>query len=150
MTREEYFICLESYLKNLSYEECKEALKYYEDYFDEAGPENEQEVIDQLGSPKQLAETILNSDKEAQYGTDRNNDFVDPKDKQTPVTINNTNNSTNKKPSDDNSTKIAIAVIILLIAAPFLLGLAGTALGILCALLFGGLGLGIGGISGEE
>ena len=33
-------------------------MQYYEDYFDEAGPENEQQVINDLGSPERVAAII--------------------------------------------------------------------------------------------
>ena len=33
-------------------------MQYYNDYFDDAGSENEEKVIEELGSPAKLAETI--------------------------------------------------------------------------------------------
>lgn len=49
---------LESLLQNVSPTEREEALKYYNDYFDDAGPENEKEVIEALGNPARVAENI--------------------------------------------------------------------------------------------
>ena len=38
--------------------ERTEVLEFYENYFDDAGAENEQQVIDSLGSPEKVAQTI--------------------------------------------------------------------------------------------
>ena len=46
-------------LNKLSSAEREAALSYYEEYFDEAGPEREQDVIRELGSPAALASRIL-------------------------------------------------------------------------------------------
>lgn len=51
---------LESLLLNVSEEERKEALQYYEDYFEDAGEENATEVIEKLGSPAKVAKSIQN------------------------------------------------------------------------------------------
>lgn len=45
--------------------EREEALQYYNDYFNDAGAENEQDVIQALGSPEKVAENI----KRDLYGT---------------------------------------------------------------------------------
>ena len=57
----------ESFLKELSFllsdleeDEKKEALQYYQDYFDEAGPEREQEILAHIGSPEKAASEIKN------------------------------------------------------------------------------------------
>lgn len=49
---------LEALLRNVSDDERKEAIQYYNDYFDDAGIENEEEVIKDLGSPEKVAATI--------------------------------------------------------------------------------------------
>jgi len=46
-------------LKRLPAEERNAALAYYGEYFDEAGPENEQKVIAELGSPAAVAAGII-------------------------------------------------------------------------------------------
>ena len=42
-------------LDSLPFEEREAAITYYEEYFDEAGPEREQEVIQNFGSPASIA-----------------------------------------------------------------------------------------------
>lgn len=59
MTRSEYLSELTSHLISLSKEERDMAVKFYEEYFDEAGPENEQAVIADLGKPFNLARSII-------------------------------------------------------------------------------------------
>ena len=58
MNRTEFLSQLENLLRNISPEERAEALQYYNDYFDDAGAENEQEVLEALGDPKKVAENI--------------------------------------------------------------------------------------------
>lgn len=58
MNRKEFLSRLESRLWNISPAEREEALQYYNDYFDDAGAENEQTVIETLGDPEKIAETI--------------------------------------------------------------------------------------------
>ena len=50
--------------QDLPEEEYKDALEYYEDYFEEAGPDREQEVIRELGRPERIAAMIRDSVKE--------------------------------------------------------------------------------------
>lgn len=59
MNRIEFMKQLEVLLQSISEEERKDALCYYEDYFEDAGPQKEQDVIRELGSPEHVARTIL-------------------------------------------------------------------------------------------
>ena len=58
MNRAEFMEELEQLLRCISEEEKNEALEYYESYFDDAGVEKEAEVIEELKSPKKVAESI--------------------------------------------------------------------------------------------
>lgn len=58
MNRAEFMRQLESLLQSISQTEREEALQYYNDYFDDAGAVNEQEVIEALGNPARVAENI--------------------------------------------------------------------------------------------
>ncbi len=58
MNREQFMRQLECLLQNISPAEREEALQYYNDYFDDAGVENEKDVIEALGSPAKVAENI--------------------------------------------------------------------------------------------
>ena len=59
MNREEYLKRLSFLLKDLPEEEIEDAIAYYEDYFEDAGPENEQAILKELGSPQELANQII-------------------------------------------------------------------------------------------
>lgn len=61
MTRTEYLSQLNKYLKRLPAKDYQEAMEYFTEYFDEAGPENEQTVIEELGTPKEAAQEILHN-----------------------------------------------------------------------------------------
>ena len=58
MNREDFMRQLGSLLSDISPTEREEALQYYNDYFDDAGPENEQRVIEALGNPARVSESI--------------------------------------------------------------------------------------------
>ena len=58
MDRKKFMKELEYLLQDISDEERQEALSFYENYFDEAGKENEQKVIDELGDPSRVAAII--------------------------------------------------------------------------------------------
>ncbi|MEG0260047.1 MAG: DUF1700 domain-containing protein [Lysinibacillus sp.] len=59
MDKAGYLKNLRSRLYRLPVHEIDAALVYYEEYFDDAGEENEQQVIDQLGPPSQVASQIM-------------------------------------------------------------------------------------------
>ncbi len=59
MNRKEYMKLLYSRLAGLPPEERDAAMLYYEEYFEDAGGQNEDKVIDELGNPESLAAQIL-------------------------------------------------------------------------------------------
>lgn len=68
MNRAEFMRQLESLLQSIPAAEREEALQYYNDYFDDAGDENEQDVIEALGNPARVAENIKRDLLESGYG----------------------------------------------------------------------------------
>lgn len=58
MNRREFMAQLERLLEELPVSERMEALRFYNDYFEEAGPEKEAQVIRELGSPGRVAAVI--------------------------------------------------------------------------------------------
>lgn len=58
MNRAEFMNRLTALLNDVSPAEREEAIQYYNDYFDDAGVENEASVIASLGTPEELAKTI--------------------------------------------------------------------------------------------
>ncbi|MCI9340381.1 MAG: DUF1700 domain-containing protein [Dorea sp.] len=58
MNRIEFMTELAALLQDVPEEERRDAMKFYNDYFDDAGEENEQQVIAELENPAKVAATI--------------------------------------------------------------------------------------------
>lgn len=58
MSKEAFIRRLRELLAGLPQSEAEEAIQYYEDYFADAGEENEAKVIEELGSPEKVAANI--------------------------------------------------------------------------------------------
>ena len=58
MTGEEFLRQLNDMLADVTEEERREAVRYYEEYLRDAGPEQEQQVLAELGSPARVAAII--------------------------------------------------------------------------------------------
>ena len=160
MRREEFMKELEYLLRGIPANEREDALAYYENYFDEAGAENENQVIQELGSPVSVAEKIL-ADVQQTHETE---DYQHQETKTHTGNSNNAHSQREEKPRMSKGMKILIAVIIILtfplwigiVAGLFggLVGIIGGAFGIAVGLLgatiglvAGGIGLIIGGIT---
>ena len=118
MTRVEFIAALRAKLSMLSADEREDAIQFYQEYFDEAGPENEQAVIDELGSPDAVAEKILSGEgKIVQRGWQSGaHDQA----------------AARKSPSGKDSTgKVLLWVLIAVLTSPFW----GTALAMLVCML---------------
>lgn len=74
MSRREFMEELKKLLSGISNEERDEALKYYEDYFEEAGSGNEEQVIQELGSPQKVA-AMIKADLEE--GSEKSGEFTE-------------------------------------------------------------------------
>ena len=61
MNRDTFMKELEYLLQDMNEEEKEDALQYYKDYLDEAGPEREEAVIKEFGSPERIASIIRSS-----------------------------------------------------------------------------------------
>lgn len=84
MNRVEFMNQLELLLTDISESERIEAIQYYNDYFDDAGYENESNVIEELGSPEQVAVIIKdglgirNEQQDAQHNSAQNQTQSNP------------------------------------------------------------------------
>lgn len=58
MRKEEFLKELEYLLQDISDEDKEEALSYYRDYLEEAGPEKEEAAIEEFGSPERVAAIV--------------------------------------------------------------------------------------------
>lgn len=59
MSRKEYMEELKQKLRRLPKEDFQAAMEYYEEYFNEAGEEFEQQAMEDLGTPKEAADFII-------------------------------------------------------------------------------------------
>lgn len=147
MNRIEFMKRLEVLLSDISESEREEALQYYNDYLNDAGVENEQEVLDSLGTPEQLAKVIkegLGDNSEAGEFTEtgyRNESYEGFAHNE--VVEKNHYKKADKKPM--SAGMIVLIVILCIIAAPVIIpiiaGLFGGFMGILGGLF--GLFIGI-------
>lgn len=174
MNRMDFLAELERLLAGMPEEERQAALQYYADYFEDAGAENEPQVISELGSPRKVAESI----KADYYGTDFDEAAFDRKNymekygqrssagsdgpegaagesarggtqgsgqyagaqesgqyagTQESGQYDGTADAQSGKPWSSNVLKILLIILIVIVAGPVALGIAGTLLGIVIA-----------------
>ena len=127
MNRNEYLNIVQDNLSAFSSDERESALAYYNEFFDDAGEENEQAVIASLGDPKKLADTILkesgiNSDANSDSGNNSSAVFTPPQ-----------TNKKCEKPSDP--TRTILIILLVIFTFPFWIGIVGAAFGVLVAIL---------------
>ncbi len=114
MNKEEFLNRLSALLSDISEQEREEALKYYRDYFEDAGAGNEESVIEELGSPEEVAKTIKES-----LGND------------TPAGPEPSSSA--KKESGHSNTTLIIVIVVCIIFSPLIAGISGSLLGIITA-----------------
>ena len=138
MNRNDFMKQLESLLQNVSPTEREEALQYYNDYFDDAGAENEKEVIEALGNPARVAENIKrdlagNSESDRAKASDRA--LVEYG-----KTVGDAKSQTKEKPRQSSKEsmptwQVVLLVILLIFASPVILGVGGGLLGVLAGVI---------------
>lgn len=143
MNRTDFMNQLESLLQNISPAEREEAIQYYNEYFNDAGVENEQSVIEALGNPAKVAENI----KRDLYGSGYGEAVFEkniPNDKaiveyQQPSQENTaeTQVGTEVKKNKLSTGMIVLIVVLCILASPIILsvgsGLLGALVGIVAA-----------------
>lgn len=136
MNRIEFMTELEKLLKEIPEEERKEAMQYYEDYFADAGLENEQHVISELESPKKVAQTIKaglrgRGEESSEY---RETGYTDTRfeEKETPA------RREENKPKTNDWLKIILIVAIAIFTLPIIFPLALAGLAVIFAIAVSG------------
>lgn len=132
MNRVQFMKQLEKLLSDISEEERKEALDYYESYFDDAGPEREAEVIRELGSPGKVA-AIIKADlgendgeyTERGYRDSRTEDKVHLPERKEGYHADNRR----------GKASVILALILLVFLTPLIKGTLGGVLGFIVALI---------------
>lgn len=59
MTKEDFLEQLSKQLNHLPQNDYDDIIEHFEEYFDEAGSENEDVIIEELGEPQKLAKELL-------------------------------------------------------------------------------------------
>jgi uncharacterized membrane protein len=126
---------LKQKLTALSVEEREAAITYYEEYFNDAGIENEQSVINELGSVEKVANGIL---KENNYPV------IDSGIKESEDNKYNKEEHSNNK---INYVGIILLVIIFSILFPVIVPIFFAILGVIIGFIFAGVGIVIAGIA---
>lgn len=139
MGRDEFMKQLERLLQNLPSAEREAALQYYNDYFDDAGAENEKEVIEALGNPARVAENIkrdLNGTAEGDRAKGGSRALVEY-GKDVPEGGGEGGQGTAEKKSGSTlpTWAIVLLVVLLVLASPVLLAIGASALAMIIGIV---------------
>ncbi len=146
MKRLEFMKQLEALLTDISQSEREEALQYYNDYLNDAGVENEEEVLVSLGTPEQLARVI----KEGLNGGEAAGEFTETGYQNEKYGMPQMQEVVEKKQYKREGRKsmsaglIVLIVILCIMASPLLVGVSSGILGAVIGILAGILGLFLG------
>ena len=148
MNKTEFLDQLSHLLSDISYEEREEAINYYKEYIEDAGPENEDTALKELGSPNDIAIQIKDG---LSNKSEQDNSRIDFKAPEQRTTSNNNSDHGNDKSFTDtydvqniNRQKrrdyIILAIIALALISPFVLPFVGSLVKVLLvviAVIFG-------------
>ncbi len=140
MNKAEFLRQLEQLLSDVSPYERTEAINYYEEYFSDAGVENEQRILLELGSPQKVAQSIREGLQPGMsYGYNTATEV--PQYAGTPQYSNR------EEKSSLPTWAVVLIVIGCIFASPVLLGLLAGALGLLIGLFGVIIGFGAAGVA---
>lgn len=141
---------LERLLRDLPANEREEAIQYYNDYFDDAGEENEARIIEELGSPEQVARTIRDgmSETNAEYTEHGYEDsrFRNPQEVSAEYREINEGKSTSKR-NTPNIWKFLCIVLLCLLLCPIIIPVGVAVLAVILSVIIGIIGIGIGAVA---
>ena len=126
MNKEEFLRQLELLLEDISAEERADAMAFYRSYFEDAGEGNERAGLEELESPKKVAENIK---KNLETGTfavgvpNSTNTGADAAQKAAAA------------PQNDHTLAIILSVVVLVFTSPIWIGVLGALFGIFVAII---------------
>ena len=137
MNRIDFMNQLERLLQDVSPTEREEALQYYNDYFDDAGAENEKEVIEALGNPARVAENIKRDLQESGETRARASDraLVEYDNAAGGARSQSQSQKSGGNKKDMPTWAIVLLVVLLIFASPVLLGVGSGIIGVLIGFL---------------
>ena len=130
MTKEQFLFQLEQKLLDIPEDERAEAMEYYRDYFSDAGPENEEQVITELGSPDKVAASIKEG---LRSGRDDAGTVGQPP--QTRGTAKSYSEANKGRKQTDSRSKWILIILVAIFTFPFWIGIVGALFGILVAIV---------------
>ena len=135
MNRIDFMRRLELLLSDLPENERREAVQYYNDYFNDAGVENEEEVLESLGTPEEVAGSIREGLREEarEKGEFSEKGFKQNGQKQEKKDAGDRYRAEGRK-KGMSASAVALIVICCLVASPVLIPLAITLIVVLAVL----------------
>lgn len=130
MTKEQFLFQLEQKLLGIPEDERAEAMEYYRDYFNDAGPENEEQVIAELGSPDKVAESIKEG---LRAGKEDAGTVGQPP--QTRGAAKSYSQANQGRGQTDSRSKWLLIIIVAILTFPLWIGVVGALFGILVAVI---------------
>lgn len=131
MNRKEFLKQLEELLSDIPEAERRDAMNYYQNYFDDAGVEQEQTILEELGSPEKVAESI----KRDLFG-ENYDAYVKAKQEKQQETI-------EKQQRENRTLRNILIVVALVLTFPIWIGLVALAFGILVTVFAGLFGVAV-------
>ncbi len=149
MSRDEFMNQLQCLLSDLPADEREEALRYYQDYFDDAGVSEESRIIEELGTPEKVAKLIkgnLYNKYAGEAGEYTERGYYNPydSDDKNPNKVSRMNGTMNDsvnlqdKPIDKDRTKTLLIVALVVLSSPLWISAIGAVFGITIG-IFGAL-----------
>ena len=130
MTKEQFLFQLEQKLLDIPEDERAEAMEYYRDYFNDAGSENEEQVIAELGSPDKVAASIKEG---LRAGREDAGTVGQPP--QTRGTAKSFCEANRDRKQTDSRSKWILIILVAIFTFPFWIGIVGALFGILVAIV---------------
>lgn len=150
MNRKRFMYELERLLRDLPANEREEAIQYYNDYFDDAGIENEARVIEELGSPEQVAQTIRDgmSETNVEYTEHGYEDarFRNPQE----VSVGYREakeGKTSTKHNAPNMWKFLCIALLCILLCPIIIPVGLAVLAVILSVIVGIIGIGVGAVA---
>ena len=136
MTKEQFIFQLEQKLLDIPEDERAEAMEYYRDYFNDAGTENEEQVIAELGSPDKVAASIKEG---LRSGRDDAGTVGQPP--QTLEAAKSYSEANKERRQTDYRSKWILIILVAVFTFPFWIGAVGVIFGVLVAVIAALFGL---------
>lgn len=144
MNKYDFLSRLRNALSSLPQEERDAAMNYYEEFFSDAGEDNEQAVIASLGTPEELAKSIIDENNRDNPASSNSGSTSSSE----PVgSFNNQTSGFNPPPTPAQTAsrwtggQIALFVVLAVLASPIWLGLLCAVFGVIVGLFAAVVGI---------